>query len=377
MTNEASARMLSDPRVVKALRVAFLVLIYVLAASAGYNGFYSKWGLRDAEPRFSIVMMLEGRADRPFVYRQFVPQIANAVDRITPASVKAKLTKSLIEPSNRLVADTRTELKKGVADNPAYALRYEIVYLLGFGCFVAAMGLMRWLCLRVGASELAATTAPVLFALAFPTLLAVGGYFYDFSELLLLFAAVCLATGRWRWLIIPLAVIGADNKESYLFFVASLAPLLITSRRDYAGMAVWLLSLLAAGLTYLLVRSMYAGNPGGTVEYQLIDNLKFYANPLSLLKITVTYGLPYPAGYSLVSVAAIAVTAVLGWRTLPDRFRRHAIVAAIINVPLTLLFAFPGEMRNLSLLYPSLVLLMAGAVDRLNPVLASVGAESA
>jgi hypothetical protein len=377
MTNEASAGMLSDPRVVKTLRLAFLVLIYVLAASAGYNGFYGKWGLRDTEPRFSIVMMLEGRAERPFVYRQLAPQIANTVDRIMPGAVKAKLTKSLIEPSNRLVADTRAELKKGVADNPAYALRYDIVYLLGFGCFVAAMGLMRWLCLRVGASELAATATPVLFALAFPTLLAVGGYVYDFSELLLFFAAVCLSTGRWRWLIIPLAVVGAYNKESYLFFVLSLAPLLITSRRDYAGMAVWLLSLPAAGLTYLLVRSMYAGNPGGAVEYQLIDNLKFYANPLSLLKITVTYGLPYPAGYSFVSVAAIAVTAILGWRALPDRFRRYAIVAAIINVPLTLLFAFPGEMRNLSLLYPSFVLLMAGAIDGLNPVLASGGAKTA
>jgi hypothetical protein len=367
MTTNSSADDLVNPRVAKGVRLAFVVLIYVLAASASYNGFYGKWGLRDAEPRFSIVMMLQGTAERPFVYRQLVPQVANAVDRITPATLKARLTKSLVEPSNRLVADTRTELKKGVADNPAYALRYDIVYLLGFGCLIAAMGLMRWLCMTVGASELAATMAPVLFALAFPTLLAVGGYFYDFSELLLFFAAVCLTTGRWRWLIIPLSIVGAYNKESYLFFVLTLTPLLVTSRRDYVGMAVSLLSLLAAGATYLLVRHLYAGNPGGTVDYQLIDNLKFYVNPLSLLKITVTYGLPYLAGYSLVSVAAIAMTARLGWGRLPVRFKRYVIVATIINAPLGLLFAFPGEMRNLSMLYPSLVLLMACAIDRLNP----------
>jgi hypothetical protein len=50
-----------------------------------------------------------------------------------------------------------------------------------------------------------------------------------------------------------------------------------------------------------------------------------------------------------------------GWSHLPQVVHRHAQIAAAINFPLYFLFCWPGEMRNLSMLY--LVFLLALAAN--------------
>jgi hypothetical protein len=44
--------------------------------------------------------------------------------------------------------------------------------------------------------------------------------------------------------------------------------------------------------------------------------------------------------------------------------KRHAQIAAMINVPLYFLFCLPGELRDLSFLYVALVLLIAANIAR-------------
>ena len=66
----------------------------------------------------------------------------------------------------------------------------------------------------------------------------------------------------------------------------------------------------------------------------------------------------------IVSALALAGVAAAGWERLPPALRRHARLALWINLPLFLLFCSPAEMRNLSMLYPTLTCLMALALDR-------------
>jgi hypothetical protein len=111
------------------------------------------------------------------------------------------------------------------------------------------------------------------------------------------------------------------------------------------------------------MRLRYAGNPGTTVDFQLWDNLLFYVDPGNWLRTENTYGILLPRGFSIVFVLVFAGLLAKAWRGLPLVLRNHGAAAAAINLPLFFLFCSPGEMRNLSMLYPTLLLLIACALS--------------
>jgi hypothetical protein len=216
-----------------------------------------------------------------------------------------------------------------------------------------------------------------------PFFLTEGGYFYDFVELLFIMSAVLLALGASRQTpvrlcaLVALAGLATWNKEAFFFFTPALYPLLRRNLpRQHAAGVVGVL-LLVSGCVYLALRLRYAGNPGSTVDYQLWDNLRFYVDPGNWLRTENTYGVLLPRGFSIVSMLAFAGIAIHGWTRLPQPLRWHARLALAINLPLFLLFCSPGEMRNLSMLYPSLLCLLALALAKwLGPQGASQPAAS-
>ncbi len=360
----------------------FLGAVYFLAAAAGFSGYYSKYGFREGQDRFSFALMVDGQADRPFVYRRLLPEIANAAERLLPPAVDEALARSFTRPSIWLPQYfTRGGLWHGEADQAAYAVRYHAVYYLAFLSFFAALFLIRSACLAAGASAVGAACAPVVFALAFPFLEAQGGYFYDPPEVLFLFAAITLvlrAPPRWLWALIPLSLVATLNKEAFLFFVAGLSPLVFARLRPVPATLLTLLSLAACAAVYLLLREHYAANPGSAVELKVSENIRYYLNPGSLLTLDSTYGLMAPPGYSIATLVLVAALVATGWRRLPLAVRRHALLMAIINFPLFLVLGHFGEVRNLSLLYPALTFLIAQAVTALGtPAALSAAAGTA
>jgi hypothetical protein len=343
---------------------AFLIFtLFLLASASSFGGYFGKWGFRDGDVRFSFAKMVEGRADKPFVYRRLLPAIANTVEQAVPQSAKQAMMPALIKWG--VAAPTlAVGVRSGEADNPRYALRYNVIYYIDFALLFASMFLMSSLVRRAGFSSFIAVLAPVLFALVFPLLLENGGYFYDVSEVFLMFAALRLARPKARWLLPLLAVVGAYNKESYLFFLLTLAPLVIETRRDWKGALILGGSVFVAGAVYLWVKGQYVHNPGGATEFHLFDNLVYYINPLSLLKGERTYGVNLPAAYSTIFLPMLVIVCVLGWRRIITPMRHYIIAAAVVSAPLFLLFAYPGEIRNLSFLYPALLLFIAGVLER-------------
>ena len=78
------------------LSAGFLLLcLYFLAAASSCNGFYLPWGLRDGQWGYSLPAMVDGTAARPFVYRQLLPIIANAVYLGLPEPVEIGLVRLL------------------------------------------------------------------------------------------------------------------------------------------------------------------------------------------------------------------------------------------------------------------------------------------
>ena len=64
-------------------------------------------------------------------------------------------------------------------------------------------------------------------------------------------------------------------------------------------------------------------------------------------------------GFTLAPIALLAWASWRAWPHLPPIAQRHAQIAAVINLPLYLLFCWPGELRDLSMLYVTFLLVLA------------------
>jgi len=336
-----------------------LGVLYAVVAAASFQGYYTKWYMSDDYAKQSLTSMMDGSADRPYVYRQLLPQLANAIEAALPESVRAAITTRLVEAKGALSSPGGRDARK-----EGYELRYRIVYYGIFLCLFLSLFVLRSICISAGVDQASASAAPAIFALMVPILQTRGGFFYDLSEILALSLAVRFALSGRAIALLVLAVPATANKESFLFFILALLPLLTQRLPLRSALSTIAGTVVISGATYLYIRSIYAGNGGDNVIFQLFKNLPFYANPLNLLKPDQTYGLPLFKGYGAIVIGWFGVLMVYGWRIVPDYIRQHLVLAALINLPLFLLFCAEGEMRNLSMLYVATVVLIAGALQR-------------
>ncbi|MFN3746397.1 MAG: hypothetical protein ACK4TL_16970 [Hyphomicrobiaceae bacterium] len=350
----------SVPALRERLGAAYVVaIIYVLVAAAAFNGYYTKWQMSDFAPPQSLIATLDGTAARPYVFRQLLPQSATAIEKALPQGMRSYVEQRFNDARGALRHPAGADAAK-----EGYVIRYRIVYYATFLSLFLALFALRSVCLFVGLGQAAATAAPAIFALMIPLLQTRGGYFYDLPEVLAFALAARLALGGH---IVPLLLLAAPatlNKEAFFFYCLALPPLLMVRLSLWNAVATALGAAFISGLTYLSIRVAYAANDGQNAILQLVDNLLFYGNPLNLFLFDQTYGLPLFKGYGLVVLGWFTILMVYGWRTVPRHIHQHLMLAALINVPLLLLFCAEGEMRNLSMLYVPVVALIAGALHR-------------
>lgn len=342
------------------LGAAFVItVVYVLVAAAAFNGYYTKWQMSDFTPRQSLALMLDGTAARPYVFRQLLPQAANAIEAAMPDGLRVAVETRLKNAQAALKAPAGAD-----ANRDGYIVRYRIVYYATFLSLFLALFALRSVCLAAGVTQAAATAAPAIFVLMIPILQTRGGFFYDLPELLAFALAARLALGGHILPLLLLAIPATANKESFFFYCLTLVPLLAVRLPLRTAIAAALGATFVSGLTYLAIRLAYAGNEGDNAIFQLFDNVLFYLNPLNLFLFDQNYGLPLFKGYGLIVLSWFALLVVYGWREVPRPIHDHLKLAAAINVPLLLLFCAEGEMRNLSMLYVPIVVLMSGALQR-------------
>lgn len=360
-------------------RVCCFVLFFV-AAAASFSGYYQKWHF--AEPDISgddasasIARMLDGTAEKPSIYRQLVPATANWMDRLVPQAEKDRMY--AFEGSGEdaflyAIADSPT------ANDPQYFFRYVVVYVETFLFALVAAYAMYFVCCAVGVSRTAAVFAPVIVLLLFPYFESGGGFYYDYPELAFFALAAWVALRFEWWWIAPIAASGTWNKETFVLIVLTLYPIL---RRKYsvrmaAFATVVLMGVCAA--VYFPIHLHFARNPAGEPATWWRAQVHYFMNVKGLLFATEeTYGIRMLRPMTLLPMALLAWTAVRGWRMLPRSIQRHAQVAAVINVPLFIFFCNPGEARNLSMLWLTFLLLVAGNLDRWQQSGMMAGVDSA
>ena len=337
-------------------------VLYFVAASASFNGYYGKWhfaedGASGEDWRYHFEMMVDGTAHRPYVYRQLLPAAANWMDRAVPRSFETWLYNYQgggEEAHMNVVFDTAT------AENPTYFFRYLIFYIATFLFALLAVYAMYLVCRALKIPQPAAVFAPAIVILLVPYIESEGGFFYDYPELAFLALAVWIALKFDWWWMIPVAALGTWNKESFLLAIPTLYPLMRQrSSRMNAWLGVAVLCLVSVAV-YTPIRMRFAHNPGSAMELHWHDQLNYYAHPLNLLFGTeITYGVLAIKAFTLVPMVLLGWTVWRGWRHLPIAIQRHGLIAAAINIPLYFLFCWPGELRNLSLLYVVFLLVLA------------------
>ena len=347
-----------------------LLLVFFIISAISFHGFFQKWHFREPGINYSLylycppadfVSMMEGSAHRPYVYRQLLPMIANWIDSRVPESLKDKLyTKSGLE--RRLQFEV---LASPTAQSRAYFIRYIAVYMLGLLFAWIALCSLYQLCRTVGAPPAVAALSSVIFILLFPFLMSFGGYMYDFPELAFLALAAWMALRFDGWFLIPVVALATLNKESFLLFLPSLYPLLRTRASIRQSLLRLGTMIVASSAVFFWLHLRFRFNPGGVVETHLREQFFYFFNVGTwLYPSEVTYGLVLPPACNPIFLALVAWTVWRGWGLLPAYMKRHAQIAAIINVPLYFLFCLPGELRDLSFLYVALVLLIAANIAR-------------
>ena len=354
--------MLSRPISHAGVRQLLLIVVYLLAAASSFSGYFTKWHLRDGMGYASLPKMLDGTADRPYVYRQLMPLLANGVERALPDGVRQRVNTLLLDddlshhPIARFYAGTPD------SRDPRYALRYYLVYAMAFGALLLALFALRGVCRDLGADPVAAALAPLAFALILPLLMCEGGYFYDLSELLFMALAVrCALRGRFVALAI-LTALATFNKESFLFFVLMLYPFLRASLPVRATLGVQGLLVGVAAVVNLLVKAHYADNPGGVVQFHLWENLAYLATPSSYWRVEYNYGIPVAGGFNALNLLLLFVLVRTAWPRLPGMMRQSLLIGVAVNVPLFLAFCYHDELRNFSLLYVGFVMILCATI---------------
>lgn len=345
--------------------VSFLLLFafFYMVAAASHAGTMGKWGLRDIDgSSMSIISMIDGTADSPFVYRQLGPYIAKSLQPVISESksvLMVKLRKLLIENVN----PSDTFSKSTSADKPGYEYSYRIIYLTNFIALLITLFNLRLLARIYKFGQLESILAPTIFILALPYTQTIGGYFYDTLELAFFSSAILLAINARVKSLILVTIIATLNKESFLVFLPTLYPFLKEKLNAKNTIVILGLAILVAGLLNLFIKYIFQNNSGGMVYNFLHMNIyNYFFNMNTYLEVETTYGLPGPRGTFFTTVAIIFIIVSRSWHQILPTWKQHILIAAAINTPLFLAFCFTGEIRNLSLLFIGFVILIAGAL---------------
>ncbi|MCC2971002.1 hypothetical protein [Massilia sp. IC2-476] len=333
-----------------------LFAFFWIVAAAAFSGFAGKWGLRDGDPRFGVAAMLEMEAHKPFVYRQLVPDLARRLDAVASDRLKERVAKRF-RPD-----ETFAKSQPGTTDSARF--RYAIVWYASFLSLLGSLFVLRRILLHFNVSPLAAVLAPTAFALAFPYLQTVGGYFYDTAELLFASLAFLLALRGRLVALAALVLVATLNKETFFFVLPALYPLL---RRHQSRRNAWLavgVLVLFAGLMNVALKAAYLEAFGGALEFHLLANIQAYLSGNPYFRLETTYGLVGPSRAFVGTLAVLGIVLWRAWPLAPRVVRRHLAISALVNLPLFLAFCATGELRNLSTTFTGLVLLVAFLIDR-------------
>lgn len=362
-----------------ATREAIVLVLYMAIAAMTLNVFMQTRSLEEGSPTFGLAAMLNGTAERPYVYRQLLPMVANYAASLVPeedqdAFVKYHLDKYHLK--QQYFGRSKYTNAGQETWAPGYAIKFHVIYLIDFLSLLGLAYLLRMLVGMVSAGPvqpLLPITAPILFLLLLPLSFLHGNFYYDFPELFFLGGLLLTALKGHYYAWIPLLPLAVLNKESNILVPLLYFPVIYSCFRNAeahrkAGIA---LSLALAGaisvFLYLYVKSGFVGNPGQTTIWQLQENLTFWSNPQNYFLWHDFYAplIPFPRGLNLFFMAILLLMVSISWRDLTRSMQWLFLTSLAISTPLWLFYCYTDEMRNLSFIFIPLFLICTVSMQKI------------
>jgi hypothetical protein len=345
---------LTPAHVARAFRLTLVTLLYVAVATSVLDLFMTRWGFMGDNRQRGLDVMLEHRAQRPFVYRVLAPEIIRRVSDVVQEGIDEAHGRWLVRDS-----PLRRYARPRERWDLAKAIHFHVGYLVLFASLLAAALAAR----ALGASVYRAPPVFVDFApagalLLLPLTFVRAGYLYDFPELaLLMLCTLCLAR-RHLAAYYVLFVLACLNKESspllVLYFAAFYA--------QRASRKVWLghvaAQLLIGAVIVIGLRIGFRDAPGDAAWFNLPANLIFLIHPQTYFGFAPVYGplVPFPLPFNLLVLFLTGFAVLWRWSGKPLEVRRAVLLVGAFLLPVYLTFGFLDEVRALGLAFPALYL---------------------
>jgi len=350
-------------------REAFALLLYMAVSASVLNTFMQTVSFREGSTEFGFSKMLEGSADRPYVFRRLVPIIANyTASLVSPEKQPAFVERYLDRYHLKQLYFEKGKFRQHQtieAWSPEYSIKYHTAYFILFLSLIGTLYCLRALIPFASSNENPLTPfVPVIFILLLPLSFMLGNYYYDFVELFFLSLLLLTAIkGYYAWwlLFLPLAVL---NKESNILVPFLYAAIMIGNSSKWRSRLFIGVSFTVSVGVYLFIKQKYSQNPGGTVMWKLGENIDFWLTPGNYFLWQDFYApmILFPRGLNIILVAVLTSLLFWQWGKKPLFAKRLFVVAMLINIPLFILFCWQDEMRNLSFLFLPVYLLIVNTL---------------
>ncbi len=266
---------------------------------------------------------------RPYVYRVLTPLVLRALVAVLPSSDPLRVSEGLM-----LAALVGT------------ALVWRALVLTAFPN-------------RQGLADV----VPIVALAALPATFVIGGFIYDFPELLLTSACyLAFVRGRWKawYVLLPLTVL---NKEASVLVVVWW----LSMRGEMPTRTWWLHVAASSALGGAIVVALWLSfrhHPGFTMQPNRAHNLHYWRSLkwLSATRDVVGIGVRLPIAFHVFNLAVIG--GVVASSRVPKAVKRAFGWSVLAVAPLFLSFGFENEIRVFAVAIPPLVLIFAAAIQR-------------
>ena len=287
--------------------------------------------------------MVDGTAWKPFVYRTLLPTTVRIISEVIPDKVHKTLTEKV--ESNK---STMLVLEKFKWESE-FITEYLVAMVLMYFTLLGFVFAFRRLFDEIYSSPLwFKNIISIILLLAIPAMFQpqYSNYIYDFPSLFLFtLGLLLLRQKKWRYFLI-LFFISCFNKETVILLTMIFAIHFYKdaeiSRKLYYQLIAAQLMIFAAIKISLYI--LFMNNPGGFVEFHLIDRNYLLFNGYSLTTFVV--------------LLIIFLSIFSKWNEKP-KFLKDALWIAVPLLILTLFLGFFDELRDYYEVFPIVVLLIS------------------
>jgi hypothetical protein len=317
------------------------------------------WGINKYS-RARFMDMVDGRANKPFVYRTLLPSTVRAASLLVPDPVRQAIAERVERTSLTRRAFARFEWDTWAAFQ--YLLAAFLMFLCFMGFSYGAARLTIRLCglPEGGVVQLALASAALI---GLPPLFRHVSYPYDPATLFLFTLALCLMVWRRQRAFLLAFLLCCLNKETAVLLIPLFA---LTGRdQDTTPRQYWgtLLGLVVVyGVTRLALVYVFRDNPGTLVEFYPTRNLGLLTTGWTFTGLTVALGF----------VGLI----FFRWGEKPAFLKTAFAVVLLPLLALALFLGYVEELRGYYEAYPIVFGLIVHSVLRLKDALAGATAPA-